>query len=1228
MKKLLLLVLISVICTSRGTAQEKYTSLLWEISGNGLKKKSYLYGTMHVSSKIAFQLSDAFFKGIEDADMIALESNPENWIEDFNQLGVMQQISSFLPNYGNQGGYYNAIFEKSELNREVLQYLFNYRNQMIDRILYRFQPGTENYSEKTYLDMYIFQSAKKNKKPVYALENFKESYLLSLKGSVPDDDDSFDRGSINGRDMEEFYVSRNLDKLDSLIENGFSKNYKKYMLGQRNENMVVAMDSLMNKGSLFAGVGAAHLPGEKGMIELLRKEGYTVKAIPYNASDKGRKKFKDWNEKVLELPTKKIVSDDKTYELECIDNFHASTESYFLSKTGSWLNDQYVTDYANGGFYTVSRLGTFPLFEKNIDFSSLNFLDSLLYLVVPGEIKKKKQISSGGYNGYEITTELANNQYMMIKAFVTPVELIIFKVGGSKNYIKSKMAKKYISSIALTPNRTIDFINQNKALDFSCNLLGTQFVLPTEKGKNQDISAYSYNKKTDSYYFVRSALKHDDNYVEEDQFEVKYFVEKLAQSFEVDVQNIEIDSSSIAPYKKALFEITTEDNIILKGFITKKGLRYYLLFTNADYNNAKDFFSSFQFKKGAYEFKYRSTIDSNFFFMADIPTSDYDDEAFEQLQKNVQKVQKRMRNRFGQDYSYHGEDKERGVTNPYTKEYISLNYYSRNKYSWESADSYYNEILDKTEYYFGVKNESSKKYVQVHVTDSSVNDSVKNYRYFVTRKGTENIIDGSFWIYKNKFYEALLIRDKNEPSPFFERFCSSFTPFDTIYKPFPNNGLDSVYIHDLTSRDSTLEVHTLGLLYSFVPKDTAFIIDELKKVIENHQFLNKNVERKARLLDRLAGLMEPKEYLNYINSTISNSEDNKLKEEATLDLIQNITTEESYKAFAHQIEVDPLTVLLMESDWSYSLYDSLELSKTLIKPLLTINKDFPDTRKNYLWLYNQALDSNWVDQSIFEEYQPNLLVSALQNVRKILLDERDVKESSTDEEWKENISVSFNQEYYGSDENPITELKEEISFLIHWYDEEKVKQLFGKIKDIEDENIQFHLYLALKQKGISPINDHFITEKWKTPKGKYETIRYFANNLESDPNGILDTLKIDLLDYLNSYADSYESYSYYIDEKAEDSVAFVKSFDVKNLVDTTTVYIFESWKKEELKNIIYFENIPESIVDYNDIIIENKSIYQYNSEPEQREVLLKAIEDSYRHSDRLRVESINYRYGY
>ncbi len=58
---------------------KKYPALLWEITGNGLKKPSYLFGTMHVSNKMVFHLSDSFYMGIKNSDVVALELDPQLW---------------------------------------------------------------------------------------------------------------------------------------------------------------------------------------------------------------------------------------------------------------------------------------------------------------------------------------------------------------------------------------------------------------------------------------------------------------------------------------------------------------------------------------------------------------------------------------------------------------------------------------------------------------------------------------------------------------------------------------------------------------------------------------------------------------------------------------------------------------------------------------------------------------------------------------------------------------------------------------------------------------------------------------------------------------------------------------------------------------------------------------------------------------------------------------------
>ena len=59
--------------------EKKYPALLWEITGNGLTRPSYLFGTMHVSSKLVFHLSDSFYLDIKSSDVVALELDPQLW---------------------------------------------------------------------------------------------------------------------------------------------------------------------------------------------------------------------------------------------------------------------------------------------------------------------------------------------------------------------------------------------------------------------------------------------------------------------------------------------------------------------------------------------------------------------------------------------------------------------------------------------------------------------------------------------------------------------------------------------------------------------------------------------------------------------------------------------------------------------------------------------------------------------------------------------------------------------------------------------------------------------------------------------------------------------------------------------------------------------------------------------------------------------------------------------
>src|SRR5271170_466897 len=100
---------ISFPVTAQQKEVKKYPALLWEITGNGLKKPSYLFGTMHVSSKMVFHLSDSFYTGIKNADVVALELDPQLWQD---QLFRYQKMQSNLRFY-TQGAPNDYITEKS-----------------------------------------------------------------------------------------------------------------------------------------------------------------------------------------------------------------------------------------------------------------------------------------------------------------------------------------------------------------------------------------------------------------------------------------------------------------------------------------------------------------------------------------------------------------------------------------------------------------------------------------------------------------------------------------------------------------------------------------------------------------------------------------------------------------------------------------------------------------------------------------------------------------------------------------------------------------------------------------------------------------------------------------------------------------------------------------------------------------------------------------------------------
>ena len=275
------LILACLISTCLYAQEKKYQSLLWEISGNGLQKNSYVYGTMHVSDKVSYHLSDAFFTHLQNADIIATESEPRTWTTMFN-------IYNFYNQFEERGNFYTNFYI-NPLKKEDLYSQFKSNNYNLSSLLTRTNEYNKEYQEETYLDMFIYRTARKFNKKTVGLEDVKTSSINVMKAQANMDQKEVDKNQqailkllknkTYNEALTDFYREKDLDKIDSLSTLSSPQNYLKAILFDRNIEMVQSMDSIMKTGSLFSAIGAAHLPGEKGVIELLRNKGYQVQPI-------------------------------------------------------------------------------------------------------------------------------------------------------------------------------------------------------------------------------------------------------------------------------------------------------------------------------------------------------------------------------------------------------------------------------------------------------------------------------------------------------------------------------------------------------------------------------------------------------------------------------------------------------------------------------------------------------------------------------------------------------------------------------------------------------------------------------------------------------------------------------------------------------------------------------------------------------------------------------------
>lgn len=269
-----------------GCGQEKYNSLFWEISGNGLKDHSYLYGTMHTQDKRAFQFKEGVMDAFNHAETYAMELNMDS-VDQAALLSKLIMDSTYSLKTLLTADEYTEVsdFFRDSLGQAL--FMFEKMQPLFTAQMVSLRDLEAQHTDA--LDIYFFKEAKKQKKQTIGLEKTIEQidafsaipYELQAKGLVDAVTDYGKEGKLDMDTMIKYYTEGNLDKLLEMTtkdeeDKEMAKIFNDIFLVKRNYNMADRAEPYIKEGSTFIAVGAAHLPGEEGVIELLRKKGYKV----------------------------------------------------------------------------------------------------------------------------------------------------------------------------------------------------------------------------------------------------------------------------------------------------------------------------------------------------------------------------------------------------------------------------------------------------------------------------------------------------------------------------------------------------------------------------------------------------------------------------------------------------------------------------------------------------------------------------------------------------------------------------------------------------------------------------------------------------------------------------------------------------------------------------------------------------------------------------------------
>ena len=256
---------------------EKTKPLLWEVRKPNYPK-SYLFGTIHLGVHPK-ELHPIVWTYLKESEQVVLEADVMNADREAIQKSI------FLPKGKSM---------KKMLGNEYWSLLLKKAPQISPSTLERMSPHglinilqSKAFQGQTSMDLEIHKRAKSSKKSMVFLETVKfQTGLLSklftldtVKDFLKQDDQAPFKSLM---EFSEVYRSGNEDRIYTMMINPpenhlkMSPEHLKMLIDDRNQNWATLLDTIFRRGKSFVAVGAGHMAGPQGLLELLKKRGFAI----------------------------------------------------------------------------------------------------------------------------------------------------------------------------------------------------------------------------------------------------------------------------------------------------------------------------------------------------------------------------------------------------------------------------------------------------------------------------------------------------------------------------------------------------------------------------------------------------------------------------------------------------------------------------------------------------------------------------------------------------------------------------------------------------------------------------------------------------------------------------------------------------------------------------------------------------------------------------------------